>query len=492
MAGMKIIKDLVHGYIELSSEACKIVDTPSFQRLKHISQLTATHLYPSANHTRFEHSLGVMHLALTFYQQIKNQIRELCVKDEYFRRIGLHNGLDVYKNHLQFASLLHDIGHAPLSHVGELFYDKNAIIENIKIKLASNKHLELSNDIYEAGSAHELMSCYIILENYYELLKQVGISDFDFILRLITGAKYRNDWLKNVLIDILNSKTLDVDKIDYLLRDNYMCGYVGPVIDIERLVKSLSIDTLKELSFDSIGLSSLLSVIESRDWLYLWVYNHHTTVYTDFLYKDCLDHFNELRKHQGQFEEKINLDDYFSCDAIGNKLVNDNHIYSLLYSAREAIKNGRSSQRTKKLIPQIIERKFLKPVWKTLSEYKQFMKRNFNDDKTIDRIIIDILDNEYKFRSKIVKLILKSCDLNHGDVFIICRSNKFYFMDENCEFYINLGPDKESCRLREVFPQRDYSDHFGKISFYLFCCADKFEKVVTEFIKILKTSKYKE
>ncbi|MGL4868413.1 MAG: hypothetical protein ACRC4S_07185 [Cetobacterium sp.] len=65
--GEKVVKDLVHKYVTLDDECQKIVDTPSFQRLKNIKQLTAGYLFPSATHTRFEHSLGVMKLALDFF-----------------------------------------------------------------------------------------------------------------------------------------------------------------------------------------------------------------------------------------------------------------------------------------------------------------------------------------------------------------------------------------------------------------------------------------
>ena len=146
----KIIKDLVHGYICVDDDICKIIDNVSFQRLKGISQLTAHHLYPSTNHTRFEHSLGVMDLALKFFDQLKPQLLEKITTEDK------ENKIIYLRENLRFSSLLHDIGHGPLSHLGQEFYDENEIINAI-----NNLHI-CKNEDYVKGAKHEKMSCYII------------------------------------------------------------------------------------------------------------------------------------------------------------------------------------------------------------------------------------------------------------------------------------------------------------------------------------------
>ena len=123
-APVKILKDLVHGYINLTGFELKVIDTVHFQRLKDIRQLTCQHVYPSARHTRFEHSLGVMELT-------KNAIR-------YLNENGFIECIDIKKKksrliddsllfNVSMAALLHDVGHCIFSHMGETLYDYDEV-----------------------------------------------------------------------------------------------------------------------------------------------------------------------------------------------------------------------------------------------------------------------------------------------------------------------------------------------------------------------------
>jgi len=108
---MKVIRDAVHGYIELCEDDLKIIDTPHFQRLKSVRQNNPFSVYPCANHTRFEHSLGVMHLGVKVFESLNEK--------------RTHNGEPSFDEKLEatvrYACLLHDVGHAPFSHYGEQF-----------------------------------------------------------------------------------------------------------------------------------------------------------------------------------------------------------------------------------------------------------------------------------------------------------------------------------------------------------------------------------
>lgn len=125
---VKILRDLVHGYINLTEFELKVINTIYFQRLKDIRQLTCQHVYPSARHTRFEHSLGVMELT-------KNAIR-------YLNENGFIEYIDEkkQKNHLindslffnvSMAALLHDVGHCVFSHMGEKLYDYDEVRDEL-------------------------------------------------------------------------------------------------------------------------------------------------------------------------------------------------------------------------------------------------------------------------------------------------------------------------------------------------------------------------
>ena len=262
--GKKVIKDLIHSYITIDTDVQKIVDTPSFQRLKRIKQLTCEYLFPSLNHTRYEHSLGVMKLACDFFDSLNKNMEDFGISKEQ---------IENYRFHIKFAALLHDVGHAPLSHLGESFYDKKEIYESLIKNLSNEKEAdrifkdENGNMI---GSPHELMSCLCIIKKLKPVLEEINHNiNIELICRIIIGNLYpdKDLWLENILIEIVNSKTIDVDKLDYLIRDNHMSGYIAPRIDIERLFSCTFIGEDKKLKYSSKAIPAMQSVVDSRDLL---------------------------------------------------------------------------------------------------------------------------------------------------------------------------------------------------------------------------------
>ncbi|KAL5250798.1 hypothetical protein ACHWQZ_G016515 [Mnemiopsis leidyi] len=220
-----IFNDPIHGTIELNKVLVGIIDTPEFQRLRNIKQTGAvSYVYPGATHTRFEHCVGVCHLAGKVIDKLSEQtliteVDKLCV---------------------QIAGLLHDVGHGPFSHL----FDDCFIQE-----------------IITADWSHELQSCRIfdhLLANYGHIknsLYEAGIRDVDkiFVKELINTKDYQskddNKWLfkgrpkeKSFLYEIVsNERTgIDVDKFDYLLRDCYYLG-VNCTLDWRRLVQRMKI-----------------------------------------------------------------------------------------------------------------------------------------------------------------------------------------------------------------------------------------------------------
>ncbi len=488
----KIIKDLVHGYITVDENICRVIDQASFQRLKGISQLTANHLYPSANHTRFEHSLGVMDLAIKFYNQIEKSLIE---KVNNYKKVD-KNYFDYLKVNLQYASLLHDIGHGPLSHLGESFYDKNEIINK-----TIGTGLAVKED-FNNGSKHEIMSCFIISKNFSSVLSELkGVSDlldYHFIFRIITGTKYsvKSEWDKNIIIEILNSQSVDVDKLDYLIRDNFMTGSVAPKIDIERLILSLTIDPDYRLSFTPMGIPSLISIKDSRDFLYLWVYNHHTVVYTDFLYKTAITHLANPENTFTIPENKFAIEDFFSTKAISENLISDYDIFHALYKEYKRPE----SEYSKKILPQLLERKFLKPIWKTIDAYKLFMSENFSD-RIIFKIEEYINDSPETGENSLGTLVTQTMNeansmldenskISEGELFIIKRSNKFYSMNKNSKFFIYYPLENSIKSLDKVMPPREYDKIYSEIAFYIFSRSEVIEKVKIAFCKVMNSLYY--
>lgn len=88
---------------------------------------------------------------------------------------------------------------------------------------------------------------------------------------------------KNICVKILNSDSIDVDKLDYLMRDNHMTGEIAPKMDIKRFLACLTISDNKKLEYVAKAIPAVQTVVDSRDLLYLWVYHHHISIYTDFV-----------------------------------------------------------------------------------------------------------------------------------------------------------------------------------------------------------------
>lgn len=122
---VKIIRDLVHEYVNITKFELELIDTIEFQRLKDVRQLTCQQVFPSARHTRFEHSLGVLELTRQAIKHL-NQNGFIC-------HSHIVTDKPIISEQLQFnatlAALLHDIGHCPFSHLGETEFNKEEVRE---------------------------------------------------------------------------------------------------------------------------------------------------------------------------------------------------------------------------------------------------------------------------------------------------------------------------------------------------------------------------
>lgn len=406
MPDEKIIRDTVYGYIELSPVDLSIIDTPIFQRLKRIKQLTAFALYPSANQTRFEHSLGVMYLGERVFETLS---RNSDLND--IKGLPVMKGKSLEKT-VHYACLLHDVGHAAFSHVGEYFYDKDVIWNLIK-----NESKEIFDAITNSGenlkgSAHEVMSCLVILKDFADILPSEV--DLELMCRMITGADFKfNDprFLLNPIISILNS-SFDVDKLDYILRDSSTAGTSNVAIDYDRIVRGYAIRE-NELMFLRGAIPSIFNLMAGRDYLYQWLYNHHTVVYTDFLIERTLESWFRTRNEQNTL---------FSYNAI-QEGVDDNKIWSLLHRCwREDVGYAW----------RLFERKFHKSTWKTPYDFKVSVDLlGNNKEKLLSRATDQGREVDKPNIDSFVKTICLKLGKIPGDVFISPRVAKYFNPFEN-------------------------------------------------------------
>lgn len=283
------IRDPIHGFIKLNVEECKIVDSPVFQRLRRIRQLAFAYLvYPGALHTRFDHTLGVFHVA--------SRMATACNLGEDDKRL------------VRLAALLHDLGHGPFSHVSEgaldLFADRAKFGDAVSGQKADKIHEMLTRDI---------------LDKDQSLTKILGVDTLSAIKKLLLHG-YGDPILKSIV-----SGPLDADKQDYLLRDTYFCGVKYGIFDIERLHRMFHVvpDQFdeKQLMIRPDGVHTLEQFILAKYYLTAQVYRHRVRRITDEMVvraivlgieKDSIDSLKQLYAYDGSqdfFENYMRWDD---------------------------------------------------------------------------------------------------------------------------------------------------------------------------------------
>jgi HD superfamily phosphohydrolase len=250
MQTQRELRDPIHGFIQRAELEEKLIDTSVFQRLRGIKQLALANLvYPGANHTRFSHSIGVMHVA----GRLANQLfagQEQGVVSEKIRLVRL-------------AALLHDIGHGPFSHVAEEILDE--YYDGSKVKPVNQEKI------------HEFITWQIIEQNK-ELAEFLSPAERDKIINLLRGVG-----VDSVTRGIV-SGPLDADKQDYLLRDSYFCGVKYGVFDIERLIGTLCIYTDQFdqfLAASEGGVYAVEQFVIAKYHMATQVYRHKVRLITD-------------------------------------------------------------------------------------------------------------------------------------------------------------------------------------------------------------------
>lgn len=333
---MKKFRDPVYGYIEIEENIVhKIIDTAAFQRLRNIRQTSYGPLYPSSLHNRFVHSLGVYHLGCLAFKAIENSLEsngksQTKVLGELRKLLG--SKLPAYKQLFKLACLLHDVGHSPFSHTGEEFYANS--VSNITLPTESRseeaeryniyRHLAFltkdpafSSPAVHDAAEHEVMSCIVALEafgqneEYFQNDEQRS-----FFARCITGLQYngavgltetaylqmnddeRNavwiDMFQNCLIQLLHSSVIDVDRLDYIIRDASTMGYQSVSIDYQRLLSGLEIIMTDKHNF-SVGFhKNAISVIENAVYAHdnekKWVQSHPAILYESYILQQAIIH----------------------------------------------------------------------------------------------------------------------------------------------------------------------------------------------------------
>lgn len=290
MKSYKRLKDPIYGYISIPMDyIINIVDTANFQRLRRIIQTSYAPLYSSAVHNRFVHSIGVFHLGSIVANQL---VAELIQYEDDLEKDELEHMKEIYL----LACLLHDVGHAPFSHIGEVLYlDGDG--DNRYIKIHEELKAVVSSDSFssdipktasESAAPHEIMSVIVGIKSFPKYFEQA--EDRELFARCITGYKYSQEGklisVKNCFIELLNSKVIDVDRLDYLIRDAYITGFDTVNIDYNRLLKAVTIvdeENFVKFAYYKDAVSVIENVVYAHDAEKKWIQNHPVVLYESYI-----------------------------------------------------------------------------------------------------------------------------------------------------------------------------------------------------------------
>jgi len=311
------IIDPIHDFVRVNQNELEIIDTPIFQRLRRIKQLSGAHLiYPGAQHTRFEHSLGVMHIASMACQSL---LEKSIIP------------LDQIQN-LRFAGLLHDIGHGPFSHLFDEILQKNQKIS----------HEDIGRNIIQKTEIGDLIS-----KNGFN---KKSVADIAF--------GYSKQQFMNEVI----SGALSADIMDYLLRDGYFTGAEHAKIDHKRLTYSLDVYKNK-LALDKSALVNFETMMTSRYQMFKAVYFHKTVRAGEVMLLESMD----LAEEELGLTS-MSIDDYLklSDEVILSKILNLPEHNSKLKTA-------------KKIATDYQNRNLFKPVFELTLTKSTITKKHMRD-----------------------------------------------------------------------------------------------------------------
>ncbi len=528
---VKQIKDPIYGYVAIpTTYFANIIDTNVFQRLRNIIQTSYSPLYPSAIHNRFIHSIGVFHLGEIASDAIlKNSLIERIFENvEQAKKL-----MDIFK----LACLLHDVGHAPFSHTGENYFlenngEKNRRYSNLHDLLSRAVGSEsFSNDVPQeesnAAAPHEIMSAIIGIDKF----NQFFASEFDkeFFARCITGYKYSEDYgvnsFYNSVISLLNSKVIDVDKLDYLIRDAYFTGFETVNIDYLRLLTSLTIvekeisindepTTKYEIAYSKNAVSIIENVVYAHDAERKWIQTHPIVLYDMYIIQHIINTLDAEMSVAGH--------SLFGLEALSPEGITLSNGEKVSLLCDDDIVHFLKKKTEDELCNEFFSRDNRRhPLWKSEAEYKAYLSliyggntltslenafeetekylRKYSENWIINPQIIDKVEAELKriktspaenidpktlmkqqkSKETILKLMkcLKSfADDNDIDCdFIILKAGQFYSGFNKNEFgNINIafnGFPEDNCvsfPFEKVVPTLNSSDDNKKDFFYLF------------------------
>ncbi|XP_015280729.1 PREDICTED: deoxynucleoside triphosphate triphosphohydrolase SAMHD1 [Gekko japonicus] len=382
---MKVFNDPIHGHIEMHPLLVRIIDTPQFQRLRYIKQLGGTYyVFPGGSHNRFEHSLGVGHLAGRLVRALQER----------------QPGLDINQRDIlcvQIAGLCHDLGHGPFSH---MFDGRFIPLANPKSKW---KHEQASVKMFE----------YLIVSNelgpvmeYYGLLLP---EDIDFIKEQIGGPTKTNDssWPyrgrpkeKSFLYEIVANKRngIDVDKWDYFARDCHHLG-IQNNFDYERFIKFArvcEVDNEKHICTRDKEVGNLYDMFHTRNCLHRRAYQHKVGNIIETMITDAFLKADKYIKIKGSKGKEYHLSTAIEDMKAYTKLTDDIFL-TILHSELPELREAKEIEQYDELPAEIAASK---PEINSQDVGLKPETKNQDVGLMAEDFIVDVINMDYGMKEK--------------------------------------------------------------------------------------------
>ncbi len=348
------IRDPIHGTLSISKNETAVLDSPAFQRLRMIKQLGFSEFsFPGATHSRYIHSLGVSYLAGIAF--------DFIFKDFSFSRPEKKR---TYRQILRLGALLHDIGHGPLSHTTEEVMPnlKDLDVKVYRDRQDPTSQVSLMSQL-DRQADHEDYTIKFVTDSHLTEILASSFQEFEpyHIACLIDkGLLDKDDFFVDkglnfrIILSQIISSEVDVDRMDYLLRDAYFCGTSYGKVELNWLLgnfKYHEVNGAVHLALDRRAIYTFDDFLLSRHHMYLMVYFHHKSIiYEEMLYRYLTSEDCEY-KLPADIEQYLNATDFSLYQNMAEsknpwaRRISDRNSYKVLFENHvTSIGSGRTAK----------------------------------------------------------------------------------------------------------------------------------------------------
>lgn len=466
------IRGNIHGSIDISQLENAVLEHPYVQRLRRIRQLAFLHyVFPGASHTRFEHSLGALYMAGVAWDRLKaNQTRlyTSLSRIDHFAQLeqessGISHGLlsptfpmidslfgsDYMLQTIRLAGLLHDLGHSPFSHSGERFLPTwtEIVAANPDIPAYLMDYLQrqvehiasLKRDPSKERVRHEILSILMVekvlrdtYHNHKNLTLQIDARDVVAVIAKDIQPDKKSPLMEHHAYQLLReliSGEVDIDRMDYLVRDSRECGVVYGIFDASRILDSLCLyynpdDQKVHVAISFSGLAALEDYLRARHSMYVQLYFHKSAVAAEAMMK-------HIEKELGGWSLPANVDEYALHDEYN---IGD----TLQKLAEERLKGKRRDETVQVIRDLIYDRK----LWKRAYEVTGISRAEISE-RGLDVARAYLKEKGYKWD-----------EISSGNSLTRFRPREENAPSKN---YLRLVK-KDEWQIPRVSPIEDYSD----------------------------------